>query len=55
MPHFEQYWSAYLGEMREFVRISVEKAEVITSPAYDVGLTRAELVETNLDKLNNLG
>ena len=54
MPHFEATWSAYLDLMQEFVCITISSAELITSPAYDVGLTRAELVSTNLEKLTKL-
>ena len=54
LPHFEALWSAYLDRMSAFVEIAVERAELITSPAYDVGLTRDELVATNLDKLKRL-
>ncbi len=53
-PHFEALWSAYLDRMQAFVEIEVERAELIQSPAYDVGLTRDELVRTNLEKLNRL-
>ena len=54
MPHFEAAWSAYLDVMQEFVSISIESAELITSPAYDVGLKRDELVRTNFEKLSKL-
>ncbi len=40
--------------MQAFVEIGVERAELIASPACDVGLTRAELVAVNLDKLKRL-
>jgi len=52
--HFEEPWGAYLERMSYFVRISIEHAELISSPAYDVGLTRAELVTANLAKLSKL-
>lgn len=54
LPHFEALWSPYLELMQDFIEVSVENAELITSPAYDVGLSRDELVATNLDKLKNL-
>ena len=54
MPHFEAQWAAYLDLMHDFVCISIEKAELISSPAYDVGLTRDELVTTNFEKLSKL-
>lgn len=52
--YFEALWSAYLDRVQAFVEIGVERAELITSPACDVGLTRAELVAVNLDKLKRL-
>ena len=43
MPHFEEYWAPYLSIMQNFVCIDIENAELITSPGYDVGLTRDEM------------
>ena len=54
MPYFEAAWSAYLDVMQDFVCISIDSAELITSPAYDLGLTRDELVKTNFEKLSKL-
>jgi hypothetical protein len=54
MPRFEEHWSAYLEVMQDFVCISIDKVELISSPAYDVGLTRDELVKTNFEKLSKL-
>jgi len=54
MPHFEAAWAAYLDAMQEFVCITISRAELITSPAYDVGLKRDELVKTNFEKLSKL-
>ena len=54
MPHFEAQWSAYLDVMHDFVCISIEKAELISSPAYDVGLSRDELMKSNFEKLSKL-
>ncbi len=51
MPHFEEYWAPYLSVMQDFVCINIEQAEMITSPGYDVGLTRDEMVKANIDKL----
>ena len=53
-PFFEGNWSPYLDLMQEFVSIDIDNAELITSPAYDIGLTRSELVETNFEKLSKL-
>ncbi|WP_029065805.1 pyridoxamine 5'-phosphate oxidase family protein [Labrenzia sp. DG1229] len=49
---FEEYWAPYLENVRSFVKVSVSAAEMIVSPAYDIGLTEAELRATNLAKLN---
>lgn len=54
MPHFEELWSIYIEMMSEFVFISIDNAELITSPVYDVGLKRDELIKTNFDKLSKL-
>ena len=54
MPHFDAAWAAYLDLMQEFVCININRAELITSPAYDVGLKRDELVKTNFEKLSKL-
>ena len=54
MPHFEKYWAPYLSVMQDFVCIDIENAELITSPGYDVGVTRDEMVKANLDKLEAL-
>jgi len=54
MPHFEELWSAYIELMSDFVLISIDSAELITSPAYDVGLKRDELIKSNFEKLSKL-
>ncbi len=54
LPYFEASWALYLDSMSEFVCIDVEQAQLITSPAYDVGLRRRELMQTNLAKLSVL-
>ena len=51
---FEPQWGTYLEHMTGFVRIAVAAAEMILSPAYDLGFTEDELRRTNLDKLNAL-
>ena len=51
---FEEFWAPYIGNMSAFVVIDVAAAELILSPGYDIGLTEAELKETNLAKLNAL-
>ncbi len=51
---FECDWAAYLQHISAFIDISVTAAELILSPAYDIGLTEAELKTQNLAKLNAL-
>ena len=38
--------------MSAYVRIAGSAAELILSPAYDLGLTEDELRKTNLERLN---
>lgn len=47
-------WGDYLPHMSSFVSITISGAELILSPAYDLGISRAELMATNLDKLSKL-
>ena len=54
LPLFEEYWAPYLEHMQEFVSIDIDQAQLIRSPGYDVGFSREELVETNLEKLNRI-
>ena len=54
MPHFEEHWAPYLDVMQDFVCIRIDAAELITSPGYDVGLSRDEMVEANFDKIQKL-
>lgn len=51
---FKAEWSAFLPHISAFVMIDVTGAELILSPAYDVGRTEDELRQTNLAKLNAL-
>ena len=50
---FEAAWGPYLPHMSAYVSIAVTAAEMILSPAYDLGLTEGELRKTNLEKLNS--
>ena len=54
MPLFQQNWAPYLDAIQAFVSISITRAELILSPAYDVGYDKAELLRVNLEKLNQL-
>mgnify|MGYP003953716887 CR=1 FL=1 len=51
---FEKPWGIYIPHMASFVRIDVSKAEMILSPAYDLGISEEELTTQNLVKLNGL-
>ena len=51
---FEERWAAYHSYMSSFVKIDVRRAELVLSPAYDVGFTEEELRQANLAKLNAL-
>ncbi len=51
---FASAWKLYQSHMKAYVKIAVTDAEMIYSPAYDLGLTEAELRTANLDKLNAL-
>ena len=51
LPAFEEHWAPYLPHMQCFVSISVTHAELVLSPAYDIGHTADELRKVNLDKL----
>ena len=54
LPAFQKHWAPYLDRMQNFVSISITHAELILSPAYDVGHTAEELRRVNLDKLAGL-
>ena len=51
---YAESWARYQPYVRSYVKIDISSAELITSPAYDIGLTEAELRSTNLEKLNSL-
>jgi len=53
LAKLEESFAPYIEHMSHFVRIDVTHAELILSPAYDIGLTVDELRRANLDKLNN--
>ena len=55
LPAFEEHWAPYLESMENFVCISVTHAELILSPAYDIGHTAADLRRVNLEKLAGTG
>ncbi len=51
---FKPDWADYLDLISAFIDITVTAAELILSPAYDVGHTEDELRAQNLTKLNAL-
>ena len=51
---FEQQWAEYVPQMSAFVSVAVSEAELILSPAYDVGYTESDLKAANLERLNRL-
>lgn len=51
---FNAVWADYLGQMSAFVRIDLTAAQMILSPAYDVGHDEGDLRRSNLEKLNAL-
>ncbi len=51
---FKRDWADYLDLISAFIDITVTAAELILSPAYDVGHTEDELRAQNLTKLNAL-
>lgn len=51
---FMQHWGDYVPHMSAFVIISLTAAEMILSPAYDLGFEEPALRAANLQKLNSL-
>ena len=51
---FTQLWAPYIDAMQNFVVISITHAELIVSPAYDLGLSASELRKINLEKLTQI-
>ncbi|WP_419910142.1 pyridoxamine 5'-phosphate oxidase family protein [Hoeflea sp.] len=51
---FEAPWGEYLPLMSAFVSIAISDAEMILSPAYDIGHTEEDLRAANLARLNAL-
>ena len=54
MPAFEDKWAPYLSVIESFVGIFVTQAELVLSPAYDLGHTAEDLERTNREKLRVL-
>lgn len=53
LPTFEK-WPANLAQMKGFVVVAVDSAELVTSPSYDIGAKREELSEQWLKHFNGL-
>ena len=51
---FEEAYGDYLDAMSGFVMIDVMESEMIFSPAYDLGISEDELLESNMNKLNSI-
>ena len=51
MPAFQAQWADYLDSFESLVEISITRAELILSPAYDRGQTAQELGQINRAKL----
>ena len=51
LPAFEARWAEYIEHMHDLVSITVTHAEMILSPAFDLGHTAEELRRVNLEKL----
>jgi len=49
---FETAWGDYVPQMSAFVVIDVTAAELILSPAYDLGISEDDLKSSNLARLN---
>lgn len=51
---FADKWADYQSRMSAFIRIDVERAEMVWSPAYDLGETAESLQAVNLARLQGL-
>ena len=51
---FEVRWAEYLPRTSAFVTIDIAAAEMILSPAYDLGYSEDDLRQANLARLNAL-
>jgi hypothetical protein len=52
-PLFSKEWGALAERINLIVRIDVDDAEALTSPAYDIGATEAELVAIYKQKVQD--
>ena len=49
---FDETWSEYLPRMKQIVVVKVQYAELIQSPAYDLGYTEVQLRSMYLERLD---
>lgn len=54
LSEFETAWPEYVSRMEDIVTIAVGSAQLIRSPAYDIGYNAADLRKANLDRLHKL-
>ena len=54
LTEFETSWPEYMSRMEDIVTIAVGSAQLIRSPAYDIGYSAADLRKANLDRLRTL-
>ena len=53
--HLVAKWDNYVDLMQDIVVISIEAAEIVTSPAYDLGHTAEELKATYIQQFSAMG
>ena len=51
---FTKIYPDYMGVITDIVLIKINNAEIIYSPAYDIGFSENDLHDLNLKKLNRL-
>ena len=51
---YAEDWEQYQPHVRSYVKVNVSAAQMIFSPAYDIGLSATELCATNLSKLETI-
>ena len=54
LSEFETVWPEYVSRMEDIVTIAVGSAQLIRSPAYDIGYGAADLRKANFDRLRKL-
>lgn len=54
LSEFETAWPEYVSRMEDIVTIAVGSAQLIRSPAYDIGYGAEDLRKANFDRLRRL-